>query len=110
MANHEGNGNNLIFQAKFNGTRFSQWKFGALIMARAKGEIIAGGNYRRNGTETRWGNKTLARVLKIYGSHVTNREVRRKMHELEHIVWNGDWTSITIHFFYDWMYLLVKVK
>jgi hypothetical protein len=36
MANHEGNGNNLIFQAKFNGTRFSQWKFGALIMARAK--------------------------------------------------------------------------
>ena len=53
MANHEGNGNNLIFQAKFNGTRFSQWKFGALIMARAKGEIIAGGNYRRNGTETR---------------------------------------------------------
>ena len=25
-----------VFQAKFNGTRFSQWKFGALIMARAK--------------------------------------------------------------------------
>ena len=46
----------------------------------------AGGNYRRNGTETRRGNKTLARVLKIYGSHVTNREVRRKMHELEKIV------------------------
>ena len=25
----------------------------------------AGGNYRRNGTETSWGNKNLARLLKI---------------------------------------------
>ena len=30
--------------------------------------------------------KLLLVYLKIYGSHVTNREVRRKMHELEHIV------------------------
>jgi hypothetical protein len=83
MANHEGNGNNLIFQAKFNGTRFSQWKFGALIMARAKKLVgIIEGTEQKPVEVT----KTLARVLKIYGRHVTNREVRRKMHEMEHTV------------------------
>jgi hypothetical protein len=30
--------------------------------------------------------KLLLVFLKIYGRHVTNREVRRKMHELEHTV------------------------
>jgi hypothetical protein len=36
MANQQGSGHHGICMTRFNGTGFSQWKFGVTILARAK--------------------------------------------------------------------------